>query len=398
MNSTTKQTSDTILTRGVEEVIVRDVLQKALESSKKLRVKLGIDPTSSNIHLGRAVSLLKLRDFQERGHTIVLIIGDFTGIIGDTSDKESERPMLSREEIESNQETYFKQIGLLLDLDTVEKHYNSRWLGKLTYRDIGEQADRFSVADFISRENIKRRLEGGTRVSLREMLYPLMQGYDSVAVKADVEIGGIDQKFNLLAGRTLQEKYDQKPQNIIMNPLILGLDGRKMSSSFGNSINLTDTSNDMFGKVMRMHDDSIIEYFTLCTRVSLEEIDVYKKELEENKVNPRDIKMRLATEIVTLYHGKKMAGEAEEQFVETFSKKGVPEDIEELVVKRGVLLLDLLITKNVVATKNEFRRLINENAVTDLITNEKVTDPTLVIKNSVTLRIGKKRFVKITVE
>ena len=227
-----------LLSRGVAEVIDRERLKERLLRGEELRIKLGIDPTSPNLHLGRAVSILKMRDFQELGCKLVLIVGDFTGQIGDTSDKESERPMLGRDLIEENMRSYTEQLGKLIDLSKAEIHYNSTWLEKLGFDDIGEQADHFSVAEFIARENIKKRLDEGKRVSLREMLYPLMQGYDSVAVNADVELGGTDQRFNLLAGRRLQEAHGQSAQDILMTNLILGTDGRKMSSSWGNTINL----------------------------------------------------------------------------------------------------------------------------------------------------------------
>jgi len=220
-----------LLTRGVEDVISKENLKKKLISGKQLRIKLGIDPTSPNIHLGRAIPLLKLKDFQDLGHQIVLIIGDFTGLVGDTSDKDSERPMLSEEVVKTNLKNYVEQAAKIIDIKKCEVHYNSKWLAKLDYYKIGQQADVFSLSDFISRENIKKRLDKGKRISFRELMYPLMQGYDSVAIKADVEIGGTDQRFNLLAGRDLQRYYKQEPQDILMNPLIEGLDGRKMSSN-----------------------------------------------------------------------------------------------------------------------------------------------------------------------
>jgi tyrosyl-tRNA synthetase len=302
MPSTSKNDKiNTLLARGVEEVIDRVNLEKKLKSGKKLRIKLGIDPTSPNIHLGRSIPLLKLKDFQDLGHKVVLIIGDFTGIIGDTSDKESDRPVLSENVIKNNLKTYIKQAAKILDIEKSEVYYNSKWLDKLKYRDIGSQADQFSLNEFISRENISKRLNAGKRVSLRELFYPLMQGYDSVEVKADVELGGTDQRFNLLAGRALQRFYNQEPQDIITNPLIEGLDGRKMSSSWGNTVNLFDEPNEMFGKLMSLKDDYIIRYFILLTRVELKLIDKYEKDIKEG-ANPRDYKIKLAHEIVKFYH------------------------------------------------------------------------------------------------
>src|SRR6185503_17818623 len=311
---------DELLSRGVSEVIVKEDLRTKLLSGTQLRIKLGIDPTSPDLHIGRAVPLLKLRDFQELRHQIVLIVGDFTAVIGDTSDKESERPMLSREVIEENKKSYFKQAGKILDLSKVEMRYNSEWLSRLNYREIGEHADLFSVADFIARENIAKRLDSGKRVSLRELLYPLMQGYDSVAIKADVELGGSDQKFNVLAGRPLQEHFGQRPQNVVLNPLIDGLDGTKMSSSKGNAITLTAPANDMYGKVMSMSDEQLPTYFEICTRVPLHEV------AEILKGHPKEAKMRLAKEIVTIYHGGEAAAKAQEAWENTFSEGGIPSD------------------------------------------------------------------------
>jgi len=384
---------DEVLSRGVEELISRDSLEKKLKSGRKLRIKLGIDPTSPNIHIGRSIPILKLRDFQNLGHQVVFIVGDFTGVIGDTSDKESERPMLSKETIKKNMKGYIKQAGKILSLSKCEFYYNSKWLGKLKYEDIGEQADSFSLSDFISRDNIKRRLNAGTRVSLREVLYPLMQGYDSVAIKADIEIGGMDQKFNLLAGRKLQERFKQIPQDIIMNPLILGTDGRKMSSSWGNVINLKEEPSNMYGKVMSLADNLIIQYFKLTTRVSMDEINKYEDKLK-NGENPKNIKMQLAKELVKMYHSEKQAKEAQENWEKTFSKKEIPEDVQEIKKNKDELLVDVLLKSKIISSKNEFRRLVKENAITNLDTNEKIKE----VDNEVipgVYRIGKKRFCKI---
>lgn len=388
--NTEKTKIDELLNRGVEEVIHKDTLQQKLESGKQLRVKLGIDPTSPTLHLGRTIPLLKLRDFQELGHQVVFIVGDFTGVIGDTSDKESERPMLTEKEIDENKKTYFEQVGKILDMDTVEFRYNSEWLAPLTYREIGEHADQFSVADFIARDNIKKRLEGGKRVSLREVLYPLLQGYDSVAVKADVEIGGTDQRFNLLAGRTLQEHYGQPPQDIITGTLIHGLDGRKMSSSWGNTIALTAAPSDMYGKVMSMDDSEIVVYFRVCTRVRLEEVERIENDLKSG-ANPRDLKMRLAHEIVRMYHSEGAADSAEADFVGTFQKGSVPEEVIEIAGD----YTEELIKHNVVASKSELRRLLEAGGVRDAASGEKLSVLPERVAEEVVLKIGKRRFVKL---
>lgn len=383
--------TETILTRGVEEIIEADKLKAKLESGQKLRVKLGIDPTSPNIHLGRAIPLLKLRDFQEMGHQIVFIVGDFTGVIGDTSDKESERPMLTPEQVKGNMESYLKQVGKVIEIDKCEIHYNSEWLSKITYQELGKQADAFSLSDFISRENIKKRLDGGKRISLRELLYPLMQGYDSVAVKADVEIGGTDQKFNLLAGRELQRLYGQVPQDIITGPLIEGLDGRKMSSSWGNTINFFDNTNEMYGKVMSLNDDLIIKYFTLVTRVDLATIAGYETALKAGE-NPRDYKMKLAYELVRFFHSADAAEKAQEYFVKTFSQKEVPTELAELKPS-AYDILTILVEAKFVESKSEARQTIEQGGVK--VNGENVIDPKQVVVPEAVVQKGKRFFVKI---
>lgn len=388
--NTDPQKIEEVLSRGVVECIKTDSLREKLSSGKQLRVKLGIDPTSPDIHLGRAIPLLKLRDFQELGHQIIFIMGDFTGVIGDTSDKESERPMLSAGVIEENKKTYKEQIAKILDIQTVEFRHNSEWLEKLTYREISEHADQFSVADFVARENIKKRLEEGKRVSLRETLYPLLQGYDSVAVEADVEIGGTDQRFNLLAGRTLQEHVGQQPQDVLMGPLINGLDGRKMSSSWGNTITLTTEPVDMYGKIMSLNDEEIATYFEVCTRIPLSEVEKIKEDLSGD-TNPRDIKMRLAREIISLYHGPTVVAEAEEMFVRTFQTGGVPEELTEITTP----IAENLVKEKVIASKTELRRLLDAGSVRNAETGEKLTALPEAVTEPLVVKIGKRRFVKI---
>lgn len=386
-----------ILTRGVSEVVDKEDLRKKLLSGERLRIKLGIDPTSPNLHIGRGVLLLKLKDFQELGHKVVLIVGDTTGVIGDTSDKESERPLLAKEDVKENAKTYFAQAGKVLDISSVERHFNSEWLSKLSYNDIGEHADQFSVADFIARENIKNRLDAGKRVSLREMLYPLMQGYDSVAVKADVEIGGNDQWFNLLAGRKLQARFNQRPQNVLTTNLILGTDGRKMSSSWGNTINLVDEPSDMYGKIMSIPDALIIPYFIHCTRAPIIRVEEIEGSIQSGD-NPRDFKMELAREIVGLYHSDKKASKSEEIFVKTFQKGEVPDAIS-VEVEKGVfkdVFRDALLEKGIIKSGNEFNRLISDGAISSTTTKKAVKQDDLVEDDI--YKIGKKRFVKVNVK
>lgn len=386
-----KQKINELLTRGVEDVIEKDKLESKLNSGKQLRIKLGIDPTSPNLHIGRAVPLFKLRDFQELGHKIVLIIGDFTGVIGDTSDKDSERPMLKQEQVKKNMESYILQAGKIIDIDKCEIHYNGEWLGKLGYTELCEQADNFSLSDFISRENIKKRLDGGKRVSLRELMYPLMQGYDSVAIKADVELGGTDQRFNLLAGRELQRHYNQEPQDIITNPLIEGLDGRKMSSSWGNTVNLLDSPNDMYGKVMSLKDEFIIKYFILTTRVDMTIIEQYKEALESG-ANPKNIKMKLAFELVRFYQSSKEAEKAEEYFINTFSKKETPTDLPKFQPQKYDII-SVLVETELVSSRSEARRVIEQNGVK--IDGTIIMDINYIVASGSVLQKGKIKFVQI---
>jgi tyrosyl-tRNA synthetase len=386
---------DELLTRGVAEVIDGDNLRERLMRGDELRVKLGIDPTSPNLHIGRSVVLLKLRDFQELGCKVVLIVGDFTGQIGDTSDKESERPMLQADIIKENMRTYTSQLGKIIDLTKAEIHSNSEWLEPLGFDDIGAEAEHFSVAEFIARENIKKRLDEGRRVSLREMLYPLMQGYDSVAVHADVELGGTDQRFNLLAGRRLQEAHGQSAQNVLTVNLILGTDGRKMSSSWGNTINLLDAPNSMFGKVMSVSDETIVPYLIHCTRVPLSEVEVIEAKLSDGGLNPRDAKLRLAKEIVSLYHGPEAGSEAERYFIETISEKKVPQHVQAYEACENIL--DFLVSTGIASSKGAARRLIEQGAVS--IDGEKVVVGALVLSREAhdgkIMRVGSHRFVKI---
>lgn len=385
-----------ILERGVEEIIHGKHLEKQLRGRKKLRVKLGIDPTSPYIHIGRASVLWKLRAFQELGHQVVFIIGDFTGQIGDTSDKEAERPMLTEREIEKNVTTYLDQAFKILDKEKTEYHFNSTWLSKLGFAEIGKLANLFGMHEFSARDNIAKRLKAGKRVSLRELMYPLMQGYDSVAVKADVELGGTDQRFNLLSGRTIQEAYGLEPQDVMMMQLLEGTDGRKMSSSWGNTINLVDEPEVMFGKAMSIPDTLMEKYFLLATHTPRKQIE----ELQRSYSNPRDIKLILAHTIVEQYHGSNAARRAQESFINQFSKKELPSDIAEIKLKVGThSLVDILVQAKLVASKTEARRMIVQGGVkvnqvpidkSDVNHSVKVD-----IKNNLVIQVGKRKFVKI---
>ncbi len=418
---------DELLSRGVAEVIDREHLKARLMKGDVLRVKLGIDPTSPNIHLGRSIPLLKLRDFQELGHEVMFIVGDFTGQIGDTSDKESERPMLSDDLVKKNMETYLSQAFKILDKSKTTVSFNSSWLASLDLKKIGELATWFSISEFIARENVKKRLDDGKRVSLREVLYPLMQGYDSVMVDADVEIGGTDQRFNMLAGRVIQKYYlpsseerqsvenrikgsacsrwgnpeggsvalHDGPQDILMTNLILGTDGRKMSSSWGNTINLLDVPNEMFGKIMSVPDELIGSYFVHCTRVTMADVAEIEKGIADG-ANPRDAKLRLAKEIVTIYHGADEAEKAVQYFINVISEKNIPDDVRPSQAPPESTLVEFIVAEGFAKSKSDARRKVEQGGVE--LNGEKITDWQMVLDESHSgkvLKVGKKDFVKI---
>ena len=299
--------------------------------------------------------------------------------------------MLTEEQIKNNLQNYIEQAAKIIDIDKAETYYNGEWLGELKYLDIGLQANEFSINEFISRDNIKRRLDAGKRVSLREVLYPLMQGYDSVKIKADVEIGGTDQRFNLLAGRDLQRLYGQEPQDILTNPLIEGLDGRKMSSSFGNTVNLFDAPNDMFGKIMSLKDEFIIKYFTLLTRVDLEEIKTYEKELSAG-ANPRDMKLKLAHELVRMYHNAELADAAQEYFIKTISHKEIPDEVVEFKPS-DYNLVAVLAESGLVSSKSDARRNIDQGGIK--VNGETIKDLNYQVSPGEILQRGKFKFLKI---
>jgi tyrosyl-tRNA synthetase len=384
-----------LLSRNIEEVIEKEHLKKALLSGKKLRVKFGVDPTGDKIHIGRAVVFWKLKEFQDLGHKIVLIIGDFTAQVGDPSDKLEKRPFLTEAAVKKNLKNYLPQIGKIIDLEKTEIRYNSEWLKKLNFQEISELAEAFTVQQMVERRNFKDRWDAHKEISVREFLYPLMQGYDSVAVKADVELAGTDQLFNVLAGRKIQERYKQKPQDILINKMLLGTDGRKMSTSWGNVINIIDTPQDQFGKVMSMRDDQIGNYFHLATDVTEHEI---KKHIDGIKSgnNPKKIKEILAFEVVKRYYGEKKAAAAAENFAKTFSRKETPDMIPLLKVDQGnTLPVELIIASGVFKSKSEARRLVEQGGFdVDNLPHKDPYSP-VILKGGEVLRIGKKRFFKV---
>lgn len=385
-----------ILTRAVEEVIVRKHLEKILKGHGRLRVKFGIDPTASDLHLGHTVPLRKLKAFQELGHKAILIIGDFTALIGDPAGRNEARRPLSEKEVHANMKHYLGQAGKILNLARTEIHYNSKWYKKLGTKFLYELMSKITVQRALDRDDFQKRIKGGQEISLLEVLYPALQGYDSVAVRADIELGGTDQKFNLLMGRRIQRRFGQKEQDILTTWLIEGTDGvRKMSKSFGNYIGLAETPDEMFGKIMSIPDVLITKYFWALTDTPPSEIEEMKEAMRQHKLNPRDAKLRLGEGIVGMYHNKKAAHNAREHFLKIFSQKKLT-DISVKRVKSGQEIIRLLIQLRLVGSTSECRRLIHAGAIE--MDGEVISDPHLKIKKPGVIRVGKKKFLKITFE
>ncbi len=392
---------ESILTRNVSDVILRESLTRKLYSGKKLRVKLGADPTAPDLHLGHAVLLWKLREFQDAGHKIVFIIGDFTASVGDPSGRSQARPVLNETEIKQNAKTYFTQVGKILDVKKIEVRRNSEWLGKLSLRGWLKVLERFTVSRLLERDDFEKRLKSGQEVWLHEVMYPLLQAYDSVAVRADVELGGGDQLFNLLAGRALQEKSGQPPQDILVTDYVVGLDGeKKMSKSLGNYIGIVERPEMMFGKVMSLPDELMLSYFRLATRRSEDEIKFFARRLEKGE-NPRDVKLDLASDIVTLYHGAKLALRARAEFIKVFSRKETPSSMGERQIAEGSYeAAALLLTLGLAKSRSEARRLIEQGGAEAIPARglaRKLEDPRemLSISDRMVIRVGKTHFIRL---
>lgn len=385
---TDKNKIEEILSRGVEEVIVRKHLQKKMLAGEKLRIYYGIDPTSPLLHLGHSVVLRKLRDFQELGHEVILLIGDFTARIGDPTDKTAARKPLSEKEVKENMKTYKEQASKILDFDKVDIKYNSEWLSKLNFGDVLKLASNFTVQRMLERDMFEKRIKEGKPIGLHEFMYPLMQGYDSVAMDVDLEVAGSDQTFNMLAGRTLQKIYNNKDKDILTTKLLQGTDGRKMSKTFGNFIPLAAEAHDMYGKIMSMKDTLIGEYFELCTK-----LDVPKEEI---KANPRNAKARLAREIVRMYYSEKTAKTAEQEFEKVFRNKGLPSEMPIFETsKKAYPILDLLKDAGLVESKSEAKRIIVGGGVR---INDKVKDDwkeEVRLEQGMIINVGKRKFVKV---
>jgi len=391
-----------LLSRGVKNVIELEHLKNRLLSGEKLRIKFGIDPTASEIHIGNAIVLRKLRDFQNLGHQVIFLIGDYTAKIGDPSGRNSTRPILSDQEIKNNMATYKKQVAKILDLKKIEIRYNSEWLGKMKASDIFSLMQMTSLNKILEREDFDQRLKNQSSISSSELLYPLFQGYDSVILKADLELGGQDQLLNMLMGRELQVKFKQKPQDVMTFSLLEGLDGvKKMSKSYGNYIGLTFTPNDMFGKIMSIPDNLIIKYFTLCTDLSLAKINQLEEKLKAD-ANPRDLKAQLAKEIVRIYHGEKSADEAEKEFDKIFKEKKVPEEIKAVKINLGgeKKLADLMFEHRLAPSKGEAARLIDQKAVE--INDEVILDKHYRILfdklGTKIIKVGKRGFLRLDIK
>ncbi|WP_081358609.1 tyrosine--tRNA ligase [Neomoorella thermoacetica] len=390
-----------ILRRGVAEIVPEEDLQaklrKSLATGKPLKVKLGLDPTAPDIHLGHTVVLQKLRQFQELGHQVIIIIGDFTGRIGDPTGKSETRRQLTEAEILANAETYKEQIFKVLDPEQTRVTFNSHWLGKLTFAEVIELAARTTVARMLERDDFARRFQENRPISIHEFFYPLMQGYDSVALAADVELGGTDQKFNLLMGRHLQREYGQEPQVAMMMPILPGLDGvQKMSKSLGNYIGIKESPREMYGKTMSLPDELMLTYYELVTAVPLEELAAIRQGLASGSLHPRDAKMRLAREIVAMYHTPEAALEAEREFRQVFQQHDLPDNMPELTIKEDrVWLPRLMVQAGLAPSTSEARRLIRQGAVK--IDGERVTDPDteVEVREGQVLQAGKRKFARL---
>ncbi len=384
----------------IQEVELRAKLARSIKEKKPLKVKVGFDPTAPDIHLGHTVILRKMKHFQDMGHDVVFLIGDFTGFIGDPSGRSATRPTLTREEIAKNAETYKAQIFKILDRQKTIIDFNSRWLGALTSYEFIELSAKYTVARILERDDFTKRLKTGLPISLHEILYPLCQGYDSVALRADVEMGGTDQKFNLLVAREIQREYGQEPQVIITTPLLEGLDGvEKMSKSLGNYVGITEPPNEIFGKIMSISDPLMFRYYELLTDVPLAQIELWKKEAAENKVNPRDLKVSLAKFIISDFWGKSEANRAAEEFDRVFRNKEVPEDAKELhiLVCDNIDVIDLLVDHNIVSSRGEAKRLIRQGGIYLDGSRIENIESKIEIKpgKDMTLKVGKRRFFKL---
>ena len=385
---------DFILKRGVAEIISEEGLRRRLNAGKSLRLKMGFDPSKPDLHVGHAVGLRKLRQLQDLGHTVVLVVGDWTAQIGDPSGRDESRVMLTPAEVQVNAKTYMDQFFSIVDRVRTEVRWQSEWFGKFTLADVFNLTSRFTFADMMEHETFDKRVKEGKALSLMELLYPLLQAYDSIAIDADVEFGGTDQKFNILAGRQLQERLGKTPQEVFLVPLLAGTDGLKMSKSLNNTIDVKAAPGDMYGKVMSLTDDMLIPYFTCVTDVSDAELAEITRALKARRGNPRDLKMRLGREIVGQFHGADAAGQAEAEFVKVFQQRELPTDLPTFALNQAMPIIDLIVAANLAASRSEARRLVQQGGV-------KLNDATIdqidavIPANEAVLRVGRRKFVRL---
>jgi tyrosyl-tRNA synthetase len=395
-----------IIQRGTVEVLpveaLKEKLQRSISTGTPLKVKLGLDPTAPDIHIGHTVVFKKLRQFQELGHIVQLVIGDFTARIGDPSGRSTTRRQLSEEEVLANAKTYTDQLFKRLDKEKTEIHFNSSWLSSLTFAEVTELASKCTVARMLERDDFAKRYASGQPISIHEFFYPLMQGYDSVVLKSDIEMGGTDQTFNLLMGRQLQKEYGMEEQVIITMPLLEGLDGvKKMSKSLGNYIGVDEPPNEIYGKAMSIPDELMVKYFELVTDLSSEEVDQIKQGLADGTLHPRDAKMKLAFTLVEMYHGTEAAKEAEEHFRTVFQKRELPDEIEEVTLspeetqEGHIGIIPLLVRLKLVSSNSEGRRMVQQGGVR--INQVKVEDPfaQLRLEDGMVVQVGKRKFARV---
>ncbi len=387
-----------IIKKGVEEIITEEELLKKLENADKtgkpLRIKYGIDPTGYDVHLGHLVPIRKMREFQDLGHIGVIIIGDFTAQIGDPTGKDETRKALTPEQVKKNSERYMEQIFTVLDKDKTEVRYQSEWFGKMSMADVIKLMGKFTLAQFMAHDTFRKRYENGLPLSMHEIMYPLLQAYDSVAIQADVELGATEQKFNILTGRDMQKYFNMPQQIAILSPILMGTDGKeKMSKSLNNYIAVLDSPEDKYGKVMSIPDNLIINYYKYATSKTPEEIKKIESILKEGKVNPKSIKQQLAKEIVESFHGKEAAEKAEEHFNKVFSKKQLPDDMPEYKLSGSKKLTEILVETGLCKSAGEAKRLMKQNAVK--VDDIKINDIMFEIKENAVIKVGKRRFLKI---
>ena len=390
-----------LISRGVEEIIpeqeLRDKIENSIKNDKPLIVKLGCDPSRPDLHIGHSVVLRKLRHFQDLGHQAVLVIGDFTAMIGDPTGRNKTRPQLTIEDARDNAKTYLDQAGAVLNMDTLRVVYNSKWLNEMSFSDVIKLSSSTTVARMLERDDFNKRYDSEVPISLHEFLYPLAQAQDSVELVSDIELGGTDQKFNLLMGRNLQKIVGQKPQCILTMPILEGTDGiEKMSKSYGNDIGISDSANDMYGKTLSIPDNIMLSWFTLAADVDKNYLDEVSQKLEDGSINPMGLKRELARKIVTLYHDENKAIEAENHFNKVTVSKGVPDDIDDYQVKEDDLLVNIIADSGLLNSKSEARRMIKQSAVK--IDGETVTDIHHKVKtsDSFILKVGKRKFLKVS--